>query len=99
MVWAFFMIESKSDRGIKDIAKDVIGRIQPGDLQVTRFAYKDGYLDELILEINKQREETTDLWFTDVNMELSKDKELAEKIGARHLSSKITAVGSEVPNI
>ena len=106
LVWAFFMIESKSNRGIKDIAGDVIGRIQPGDLQITRFAYKDDYLDELILEINKQREETTDffttsrdLWFTNVNMELENDKELLNKIGGNHLSSKITAVGSEVRGI
>ena len=106
LVWAFFMIESKSNRGIKDIAGDVIGRIQPGDLQITRFAYKDDYLDELILEINKQREETTDffttsrdLWFTNVNMELDNDKELLNKMGGNHLSSKITAVGSEVRGI
>ena len=106
LVWAFFMIESKSNRGIKDIAGDVIGRIQPGDLQITRFAYKDDYLDELILEINKQREEITDffttsrdLWFTNVNMELENDKELLNKIGGNHLSSKITAVGSEVRGI
>ena len=106
LVWAFFMMESKSNRGIKDIADDVIGRIQPGDLQITRFAYRDEYFDELITEINKRREEVTDffttyrdLWFTNVNMELDKDKELLNKIGGKHLSSKITAGGSEVRGI
>ena len=41
LVWAFFIKESKSNRGIKDIADDIVGRIQPGDLQITRFAYHD----------------------------------------------------------
>ena len=56
--------------------------------------------------MNKYREEDTDfftthrdLWFTNVNMELDKDKELLNKIGGKHLSSKITAVGSEVRGI
>ena len=104
LVWAYFIKESKSNRGIKDIADDIVGRIQPGDLQITRFAYNDEYKDDLIQNIQKEREEKNnffsdtekDLWFTDVNMELDEDKSLVEDIGGRWLSSKITAVGSEV---
>ena len=104
LVWAYFIKESKSNRGIKDIADDVVGRIQPGDLQITRFAYNDEYKDDLIQNIQKERVEKNnffsdtekDLWFTDVNMELDEDKSLVEDIGGRWLSSKITAVGSEV---
>ena len=104
LVWAYFIKESKSNRGIKDIADDIVGRIQPGDLQITRFAYNDEYKDDLIQNIQKERVEKNnffsdtekDLWFTDVNMELDEDKSLVEDIGGRWLSSKITAVGSEV---
>ena len=104
LVWAYFIKESKSNRGIKDIADDIVGRIQPGDLQITRFAYNDEYKDDLIKNIQKERVEKNnffsdtekDLWFTDVNMELDEDKSLVEDIGGRWLSSKITAVGSEV---
>ena len=40
-----------------------------------------------------------DVWFTDVNMELDKDKKLCKVMGATWLSSKVTAVGSEVRGI
>ena len=40
-----------------------------------------------------------DIWFTDVNMELDKDKDLCHSIKATWLSSKVTAVGSEVRGI
>ena len=104
LVWAFFIKESKSNRGIKDIADDIVGRIQPGDLQITRFAYHDDYKDDLIINIENERFEKNnffsdtvkDLWFTDVNMELDRDKALVQDIGGKWLSSKITAVGSEV---
>ena len=104
LVWAYFIKESKSNRGIKDIADDIVGRIQPGDLQITRFAYHDDYKEDLITNIQNQRFEKNnffsdivkDLWFTDVNMELDRDKSLVEDIGGKWLSSKITAVGSEV---
>ena len=104
LVWAFFIKESKSNRGIKDIADDIVGRIQPGDLQITRFAYHDDYKDDLIINIENERFEKNnffsdtvkDLWFTDVNMELDRDKALVQDIGGEWLSSKITAVGSEV---
>ena len=104
LVWAFFIKESKSNRGLKDIADDIVGRIQPGDLQITRFAYHDDYKDDLIINIENERFEKNnffsdtikDLWFTDVNMELDRDKSLVEDIGGKWLSSKITAVGSEV---
>ena len=104
LVWAYFIKESKSNRGIKDIADDIVGRIQPGDLQITRFAYHDDYKEDLITSIQNQRFEKNnffsdivkDLWFTDVNMELDRDKSLVEDIGGKWLSSKITAVGSEV---
>tara|TARA_B100000029_G_scaffold516338_1_gene628846 strand:- start:19322 stop:20500 length:1179 start_codon:yes stop_codon:yes gene_type:complete len=103
LVWAFFIKESKSNRGIKDIADDVVGRIQPGDLQITRFAYKKTWLPDMIDAIQREREETNDffttlrdIWFTDINQELEEDKLVMEKLGAKWLSSKITAVGSEV---
>ena len=106
LVWAYIISESKSNRGIKDIADDIVGRIDVGDLQITRFAYHDDYIDDLISDIQSKRELTTDffttrkdLWFTDVNMELEKDKKVLEKLNGRWLSSKITAVGSEVRGI
>ena len=40
--------------------------------------------------------EPKDIWFTEINMELPSDKLVMEKLGAKWLSSKITAVGSEV---
>ena len=41
-------MECKTNRGIKDVAEDIVGRIKTGDLQITRFAYADGYKDDLI---------------------------------------------------
>ena len=51
LVWAYFIQESKSNRGLKDIADDIVGRIQPGDLQITRFAYRKECMNELIENI------------------------------------------------
>jgi hypothetical protein len=106
LVWAYFIKESKSNRGIKDVADDVVGRIQPGDLQITRFAYHPDYLDDLYQAIQQERTEENqfltslrDIWFTDINMELEEDKKLMELLGGKHLSSKVTAVGSEVRGI
>lgn len=103
LVWAYFIKESKSNRGVKDIADDIVGTLSKGDLQVTRFAYKDGYENELLESIQKEREEDNgffstkrDIWFTEINMELKEDKKFMDMIGAKWLSSKITAVGSEV---
>ena len=70
------------------------------------FAYADGYKDDLINDIQGKREienalldSKRDIWFTDVNMELDKDKDLCHSIKATWLSSKVTAVGSEVRGI
>ena len=41
LLWAYFIKTSKGKRGLKDFADDVVGNIQIGDLQVTRFAYKE----------------------------------------------------------
>ncbi len=40
------MKKSKGKRGIKDFADDIVGTIQMGDLQITRFAYQTEYVDE-----------------------------------------------------
>jgi len=106
IVWSYICAESKSNRGVKDIADDIVGRIKVGDLQITRFAYADGYKEDLINDIENRREVKNallntkrDLWFTDVNMELDKDKDLCNNMNSTWLSSKITAVGSEVRGI
>lgn len=106
IVWSYICAEAKSGRGIKDVAEDVVAHIKPGDLQISRFAYADGYMDDLINNIESKRElendlfdTKCDLFFTDVNMELQQDKDLCEAIGATWLSSKVTAVGSEVRGI
>ena len=106
LVWAYFIKENKGSRGVKDFAEDIVGRVEKGDLQITRFAYDDEYLDELIEDIEQQRTEDNqfltskrNIWFTDVNMELDKDKLLLEKMGGKFLSIKVTAVGSEVRGI
>ena len=62
LVWAYIISESKSNRGIKDIADDIVGRIDVGDLQITRFAYHDDYIDDLISDIQSKRESTTDFF-------------------------------------
>ena len=106
LFWAYICTECKSKRGIKDIAEDVIGTIKPGDLQITRFAYGDGHCEAFAAELQDKRTINTsffktqkDVWFTDVNMELDTDKKLCKAIGANWLSSKVTAVGSEVRGI
>ena len=106
IVWSYICVECKTNRGIKDVAEDIVGRIKTGDLQITRFAYADGYKDDLINDIQRKREienalldNKRDIWFTDVNMELDKDKDLCHSIKATWLSSKVTAVGSEVRGI
>ena len=106
IVWSYICAEAKSGRGIKDVAEDVVAHIKAGDLQITRFAYADGYMDDLVKDIENRRElendlfdTRCDLFFTDVNMELQKDKNLCEAINATWLSSKVTAVGSEVRGI
>jgi hypothetical protein len=103
IVWSYICAESKTNRGVKDIGGDVVGRIKVGDLQITRFAFADGYMDDLINDIENKRkvesslfESKRDLWFTDINMELDKDKTLCNTINSTWISSKITAVGSEV---
>ena len=85
LVWAYFIKENKGSRGVKDFAEDIVGRVEKGDLQITRFAYEDKYMDELIEDIEQQRTEETQFltskrnsWFTDVNMELDEDKVLLE---------------------
>ena len=106
IVWSYICVECKTNRGVKDVAEDIVGRIKTGDLQITRFAYADGYKDDLINDIQGKREienalldSKRDIWFTDVNMELDKDKDLCHSIKATWLSSKVTAVGSEVRGI
>ena len=107
LVWSYIIGESKTNRGVKDFADDVVGTIKVGDLQVSRFAYKDNYKQDLIDDIENKRkidnfmfkDDKKDLWFTDVNMELDKDKSLCNDINSTWLSSKVTAVGSEVRGI
>lgn len=106
IVWSYICAEAKSGRGIKDVAEDVVAHIKTGDLQISRFAYADGYMDDLIKDIESKRElendlfdTKCDLFFTDVNMELQQDKDLCNAINATWLSSKVTAVGSEVRGI
>ena len=108
LLWAYFMKKSKGKRGIKDFADDIVGTIQMGDLQITRFAYQTEYLDDMIEHIYTHRTDSynkfidvdpIDIWFTEINMELPSDKLVMEKMGAKWLSSKITAVGSEVRGI
>ena len=45
--------ESKTNRGVKDFGDDVVGTIKVGDLQVSRFAYKDNYKQDLINDIRR----------------------------------------------
>ena len=107
LVWSYIIGESKTNRGVKDFADDIVGTIKVGDLQVSRFAYKDNYKQDLIDDIEDKRkidnfmfkDDKKDLWFTDVNMELDKDKSLCNDINSTWLSSKVTAVGSEVRGI
>ena len=107
LVWSYIIGESKTNRGVKDFADDIVGTIKVGDLQVSRFAYKDNYKQDLINDIEDKRkidnfmfkDDKKDLWFTDVNMELDKDKSLCHDINSTWLSSKVTAVGSEVRGI
>ena len=107
LVWSYIISESKTNRGIKDFADDVVGTIKVGDLQVSRFAYKDNYKQDLINDIEDKRkinnfmfpDEKKNLWFTDINMELDKDKSLCDDMNLNWLSSKVTAVGSEVRGI
>ena len=80
IVWSY-ICGGKTNRGVKDVAEDVVGRIKTGDLQITRFAYADGYKDDLINDIQGKREienalldNKRDIWFTDVNMEATKTK-------------------------
>lgn len=107
LVWSYIISESKTNRGVKDFADDVVGTIKVGDLQVSRFAYKDNYKQDLINDIEDKRKinnfmfdnEKKNLWFTDINMELDKDKSLCDDMNLNWLSSKVTAVGSEVRGI
>lgn len=107
LVWSYIIGESKTNRGVKDFADDIVGTIKVGDLQVSRFAYKDNYKQDLIDDIEDKRkidnfmfkDDKKDLWFTDVNMELDKDKSLCNDMNSTWLSSKVTAVGSEVRGI
>ena len=107
LVWSYIISESKTNRGVKDFADDVVGTIKVGDLQVSRFAYKDNYKQDLINDIEDKRKinnfifdnEKKNLWFTDINMELDKDKSLCNDMNLKWLSSKVTAVGSEVRGI
>ena len=107
LVWSYIITESKTNRGVKDFADDVVGTIKVGDLQVSRFAYKDNYKQDLIDDIEDKRKinnfmfdnEKKNLWFTDINMELDKDKSLCDDMNLKWLSSKVTAVGSEVRGI
>lgn len=107
LVWSYIISESKTNRGVKDFADDVVGTIKVGDLQVSRFAYKDNYKQDLINDIEDRRKinnfmfdnEKKNLWFTDINMELDKDKSLCHDMNLNWLSSKVTAVGSEVRGI
>ncbi len=107
LVWSYIISESKTNRGIKDFTDDVVGTIKVGDLQVSRFAYKDNYKQDLIDDIEDKRKinnfmfdnEKKNLWFTDINMELDKDKSLCNDMNLNWLSSKVTAVGSEVRGI
>lgn len=107
LVWSYIISESKTNRGVKDFADDVVGTIKVGDLQVYRFAYKDNYKQDLINDIEDKRKinnfmfpnEKKNLWFTDINMELDKDKSLCDDMNLNWLSSKVTAVGSEVRGI
>ena len=107
LVWSYIISESKTNRGVKDFADDVVGTIKVGDLQVSRFAYKDNYKKDLINDIEDKRkinnfmfpDEKKNLWFTDINMELDKDKSLCDDMNLNWLSSKVTAVGSEVRGI
>ena len=107
LVWSYIISESKTNRGVKDFADDVVGTIKVGDLQVSRFAYKDNYKQDLINDIEDKRkinnfmfpDEKKNLWFTDINMELDKDKSLCDDMNLNWLSSKVTAVGSEVRGI
>jgi|TARA_B110000495_G_C23035496_1_gene618236 hypothetical protein len=106
VLWAYICSECKSNRGIKDVAEDVVGTIKSGDLQVTRFAYADGHLEDLVNNFQEKRKVNTDffnthkdIWFTDVNMELKQDKDVCSRMSATWLSSKVTAVGSEVRGI
>ena len=80
-----------------------MGTIKVGDLQVLRFAYKDNYKQDLINDIEDKRKinnfifdnEKKNLWFTDINMELDKDKSLCNDMNLKWLSSKVTAVGQK----
>ena len=106
LLWAYICSECKSNRGIKDVAEDVVGTIKTGDLQITRFAYVDGHLEDLMADIESKRtlendlfDTKCDLFLTDVNMELKQDKDFCKAIKATWLSSKVTAVGSEVRGI
>ena len=56
--------EAKCGRGIKDVAEDVVAHIKTGDLQISRFAYADGYMDDLIKDIESKRELENDLFDT-----------------------------------
>ena len=80
----------------KRFSEDIVGRVEKGDLQITRFAYEDKYMDELIEDIEQQRTEESqfltskrNIWFTDVNMELDEDVSLLEKMGGKFLSIKV----------
>ena len=85
IVWSYIISESKTNRGLKDFADDVVGTIKVGDLQVLRFAYKDNYKQDLINDIEDKRKINNFIFDNEKNL--------------NWLSSKVTAVGSEVRGI
>ena len=106
IVWSYICSESKTNRKLKDFADDCVGNIRVGDLQISRFAYKKKYKKDLLNHIQNKRilknslfDGKRDLWFTDINMELDSDKKICNDLNASWLSSKVTAVGSEVRGI
>ena len=83
---------SKTGRELKDFSNKVVGEIKPGDICIKRFFYKEGYRDHIINHISEMRKSTfgdRNVWLTHINMEHKPDKDVAEKLGATWISSKI----------
>jgi len=95
-------VESKTGREVRDFSGQTIGQIKTGDICIKRFFYKEGYRDHIvnhILEMRKSAFGDRDIWLTHINMEHKPDKDVAEKLGAIWLSSKIDAVAAEVRGV
>ena len=75
----------------------LLEQLEVGDLQVSRFAYKDNYKQAILInDIEDKRkintlmfpDEKKNLYSLDINMELDKDKSLCDDMKLNWLSSK-----------